>query len=282
MTTQLETLRQFPLTMQWRGEWDITTQYVKNDVAISSVDRVIYVLLITSELGGKDPSINSNWFPVTAPTTGVTDLVAENGVENTRSGTNPILENTGIITVRPGSNVSITGTASNPVVNVAFTSPRFCNLFASSTAVITGFPVTGTTTGEVIFGTSLSTFFNDCIANGPPDGNGCFWIDLTSFNFKLTGNPATALLSDGFRISAVDTALNLRYFITAQYITAGFFPTPVNVTLGSICLKVSQLRDAGLRAVNGFYFSLPNASLPTVYNLTSFGNITAVYSPTST
>jgi hypothetical protein len=80
----------------------------------------------------------------------------------------------------------------------------------------------------------------------------------------------------------VDTALNLRYFIAVQLITAGFFPTPVNVTLGSICLKVSQLRDAGLRAVNGFYFSLPNASLPTVYNLTSFGNITAVYSPTST
>lgn len=282
MTTQLETLRQFPLTMQWRGEWDITTQYVKNDVAISAVDKVIYVLLITSELGGQDPSINSNWFPVTAPTTGVTDLVAEDGVENTRSGTNPILENTGIITVRPGSNVTITGTASNPIVNVEFTLPRFCNLFASSSAVLTGFPVSGTTTGQVIFGTSLSAFFNDCMTDGPPNANGCFWIDLTSFNFKLTGNPATTLLSDGFKVSAVDTALNLTYLITAQYITSGFFPTPVNVTLGSIRLNVSQLRAAGLRAVNGFLFSLPNASLPTVYNLTSFGNITAVYSPTAT
>ena len=275
MTTQLETLRQFPLTMQWRAEWAITTQYVKNDVVISSIDRAIYVLLITSELGGTDPSVNSNWFPITSPTSGVTDLFAEDGVDNIGSGTNPILANTGIITVRPGSNISITGTASNPIVN-GVPSIQLCNLFDSPTAVITDFPVDNTRAGQITYGTSLSPLFNEYMTNGAPDPDGGFFIDLTSLNFKGTGNPPAAF-ANAFRCLAVDTALNQVAVIAAQRIFISIaLPIPMSITFGSVFVKIANLRNAGLRAVNALRFSITPTN-PMSFYLTALGNITAVY-----
>lgn len=279
MTTQLETLRQFPLTIQWRDVWEATTQYIKNDAVISPTDRSVYVLIVTSELGGDDPAINTNWFPITSSTTGVTDIIAIDGVENVGTGTNAILDNTGVLTVRPGANISITGTANNPVINGTLTIPRLCLLFEETSAVISNFPVTTSTAGQITYGTSLSALFNDYMTNGAPDANGTFYIDLTSLNFFA----ATIITAPSQTISiiVVDTTLNLSITIGLQKFNNAFtFTNPQSLSLGTVGLNVATVRTAGLREVNAFRFGLLNPVSPASLNLTASGNISAVYSPT--
>lgn len=279
MTTQLETLQQFPLTLQWRDAWEATTQYVKNDAVISPTDRSVYVLIRTSELGGDDPAVNTNWFPITSSTSGVTDIKAIDGVKNSGTGTNAILENTGILSVRPGSNISITGTANNPVINGTLSIPRLCLLFEEASAVISDFPITTATAGQITYGTSASALFNEYMTDGAPDANGTFYIDLTSLNFFA--NTIITAPSQTISIIVVDTTLDLSATISLQkFNNASSFTNPQSLSLGSVPLNVATVRTAGLREVNAFRFGLLNPVSPASLNLTASGNITAVYSPT--
>jgi hypothetical protein len=230
-------------------------------------------------LGGDDPVINANWFPITSATSGVSDLIALDGVENIGTGTNVILKNTGILSIRPGANITITGTANNPVINGTLPIPRICSLFEETSAVITDFPITTNVGGQITYGTSLSALFNDYMTNGAPDANGTFYIDLTGLNF--TALNAIAPPSQLIGILAVDTTLNFTSLISQQrFTTASSSANPLSLSLGSVPLNVANVRTAGLRAVNAFRFTLFNPTLGATINLTATGNITAVYSPT--
>lgn len=55
LTIQGTRLTWLPDGMNWRGYWDSTAQYVKNDVAMSQIDNAAYVA-IRNVLGGQDPS----------------------------------------------------------------------------------------------------------------------------------------------------------------------------------------------------------------------------------
>jgi len=275
MTTQLQTLRAFPNTIQWLKEWDSTTQYVKNDTVISPTDMSLYILTVTSELGGDDPATNTNWFPVTAPSfIGVSDIRTDGAyINNTGTATNVILTSYGAHKLVPGANISITGTTSNPIINAVLPNPRFCLLFLQSSATNVGFPATSVSLGIITYGTSVSTFFNDCIANGAPDPNGAFYLDLTSINLVKSGNGIG--VANRLFIAVRDTTLNTQSLITIQ------FNSPIdrgagNRSLGIVNINVARIRADGVRAINAFEFRCTQIS----YQLVTAGDIKAVYSPT--
>jgi len=276
MTTQLDRLRELPLTIQWRKEWSPKKQYVKNDAVVSLIDNCVYILIITSNLGGNDPAINSDWFPITSATSGVTNIYAFGGVKNSGTGTNAILDNTGVISVRPGSNISITGTANNPIVNGTANLPRFCLLYVGSNGN-SGFPVTPSSVGIITYGTSVSAFFNDCLANGAPDPNGTFYIDLSSINFIKQGSASPN--SNALGIYVNDDNLNTSILISRQYSNIGAVSSAGKVSLGVIPLNVAVVRTAGLRAVTSFSFAVPSVLNTLNYKLISANAISAVYSP---
>lgn len=282
MTTQLDTLREFPFTIQWRKEWEATTQYIKNDAVISPTDKSVYILIITSELGGDDPVTNLNWFPITSPTSGVTNIEARDGIKNTGTGTNAILENTGILTVRSGNNVSITGTAINPIINATLPNPRLCKLFDGATATLSGFPINSSSAGVMTFGASLSSLFNDYLLNGAPDPNGTFYIDITSIAAIVANGPIGPIIppNDFMTIGVRDTTANITIPIGFQkFWTGNTYIYPLSFNFGTMKLNVASVRSGGITVVDAFVFTRPSGFLLNI-NFSSAGIINAIYSPT--
>ena len=278
MTSQLDTLYNFPLTIQWRKVWEATKQYVKNDAVVSPSDRAVYILLTTSELEGDDPAVNSNWFPITSATSGVSNIEATDGLKNSGTGTNAIIDNFGVRTIRAGSNISITGTANNPVINGTASIPRFCLVFNAPPSSITGFPAVPSSAGVLTYGTSTSALFIDYMANGAPDANGAFYIDFSSLNFYKIGNSASKQ-SSALLIGIRDTTLNLTYTISRQF-NSLIQGNQGYVSMGVIGFNIAVVRAAGLREVNAFVFTVGATGTNLNYTLISAGPIKAVYSPT--
>jgi hypothetical protein len=119
MSTSLDALIALPTTMMWRGLWNISIQYVKNEVVVSPLDNRTYILLDTASLDGLDPSLNPAWYVFTGiGGAGVGTVQTGIGITNIGSNTNPTLENSGIIEVKQGTGgISITGTLNNPIIN---------------------------------------------------------------------------------------------------------------------------------------------------------------------
>ena len=119
MSTSLDALIALPTTMMWRGLWDVSVQYVKNEVVVSPLDNRTYILLDTASLDGSDPSLNPAWFVFTGiGGAGVSSVQIQDGLANIGSNTNPIIENDGVIEVKQGTGgIFITGTPNNPIIN---------------------------------------------------------------------------------------------------------------------------------------------------------------------
>lgn len=84
LTIQGTRLTWLPDTMNWRSTWNATTQYVKNDVVVSSVDGACYVANLNS-YGGLDPASTpapSLWTQLGASGT-TSGVVIENQQSNT-------------------------------------------------------------------------------------------------------------------------------------------------------------------------------------------------------
>lgn len=60
----LERLSVFPTTISWRGLWANTETYYKNDLAVSPVNDIVYILIGTTSVnpGSDDPSASADWF----------------------------------------------------------------------------------------------------------------------------------------------------------------------------------------------------------------------------
>lgn len=119
MSTSLDALIALPTTMMWRGLWEVTEQYVKNEVVVSPLDNRTYILIDTASLDGLDPSLNPAWYVFTGlGGAGINTLQTGTGITNVGSNTNPILQNSGVIEVKQGTGgISITGTPNNPIIN---------------------------------------------------------------------------------------------------------------------------------------------------------------------
>jgi hypothetical protein len=116
----IERLGILPNAMNWRGGWLATEQYYQNDVVISPVNNASYILNgVTALLGGVDPTINPDWIELSSTSTGVLQVNAGAGIIITGTGTVPVINNDGVITLTtpPSSGITIGGSAQNPTVS---------------------------------------------------------------------------------------------------------------------------------------------------------------------
>ena len=116
ITDPLRVLRELPTTMMWRGAFDATIQYIKNDVVISATNNATYICIDSVALIGEDPSTSSIWFLFTGTVNYIHTLHLE-GLTNVGTASTPILKNDGVVGITAGEGVILTGTAQNRVVN---------------------------------------------------------------------------------------------------------------------------------------------------------------------
>jgi hypothetical protein len=108
-----------PLAVNWLGPWDSTSVYFKNDVVTSPINTASYIMIgpSTTIQGGDDPSINIfNWFQYGRSIDTVQNITVGPGIELTGTGVNPIVNNTGVVSIVPGDGFSNIGTASDPIL----------------------------------------------------------------------------------------------------------------------------------------------------------------------
>jgi hypothetical protein len=108
-----------PLAVNWLGKWDAITVYFKNDVVTSPLNTASYIMIgpQTSIQGGDDPSINTtSWFQYGRSIDTVQNITVGPGIELLGSDTNPIVKNTGVVSIVPGDGFSDIGTASDPIL----------------------------------------------------------------------------------------------------------------------------------------------------------------------
>lgn len=111
----LERLQVLPNAMNWRGVWNNTTQYYRNDVVLSPIDTASYIALNVSVLGGADPSLTpADWQILASATTGVIGLTAGPGIAIGGTPTLPTVSNTGVLVATAGTGITNTNTATNP------------------------------------------------------------------------------------------------------------------------------------------------------------------------
>jgi len=117
MSENVNTLTLFPTTMNWLGTFDPLVQYLKNDVVIDTTDKATYVCLETSAALGVDPFLSPEWFLFTGTVAGVHTVDIIDGLSNVGSATQPIIQNDGAINLIAGSNIFLSGTAQNIIIN---------------------------------------------------------------------------------------------------------------------------------------------------------------------
>jgi hypothetical protein len=109
-----------PLAVNWLGDWSPTTTYFTNDVVVSPINTASYIMIgpPTSIQGGQDPSINTtNWFQYGRSIDTVQNIRVGEGIELGGTDPNPIVTNTGIVSIVPGTGISNIGTAQDPVLS---------------------------------------------------------------------------------------------------------------------------------------------------------------------
>lgn len=214
----LERLQVLPDAMNWRGDWNNTTQYYKNDVVLSPLDSASYIALNVSVLGGADPSVNTtDWLILASATTGVTGLTAGTGISITGTPTIPQINNLGVLTATAGTGITNTNTATDPIfentgvlslnVGTGLSSTGGQNPTITNTGVlsIVGSPsvlVTGPSNAPTItnLGVLQVTAGNSGITiGGPPNAPQIFNSGVVSITggagISVTGPPATPTIT---------------------------------------------------------------------------------------
>jgi len=116
-----------------------------------------------------NPIINSS------ATTGVSSIIAGSGIAVNQATGNVTVQNTGVNTITAGTNISITGSATDPIVSVTSTGVQ--TITAGSNVTLTG-----TATNPIINATSTSS-----VANGK--------VSYLEFVFPTDGTPLTITAS---------------------------------------------------------------------------------------
>lgn len=119
LDTAFERQEYLPLAINWLGVWSSDTVYLKNDVVTSPINTASYIMVgpQTSIQDGGDPSINTtNWFQYGRSTETVQNITVGDGLELTGTSINPIVKNTGVVSIVPGDGISNIGTATDPIL----------------------------------------------------------------------------------------------------------------------------------------------------------------------
>jgi hypothetical protein len=182
----LSRLNALPTAVNWRGLWDATTLYYRNDIVVSPITSGSYINIIpsTTILGGADPSINVvAWYAFGLGANGVQEItgseyitvgptstptITNNGVVNLilAPGKNlnnvtgdpqfPVLEDTGVTTVLGNPGILVSPGSPGPIID----NTGVVNLVTS--------PAFGFTTGSNI--NNISLFYTGILSvNNPPN-----------------------------------------------------------------------------------------------------------------
>jgi hypothetical protein len=182
----LSRLNALPTAVNWRGLWDATTLYYRNDIVVSPITAGSYINIIpsTTILGGADPSINVvAWYAFGLGANGVQEItgseyitvgptstptITNNGVVNLilAPGKNlnnvtgdpqfPVLEDTGVTTVLGNPGILVSPGSPGPIID----NTGVVNLVTS--------PAFGFTTGSNI--NNVSLFYTGILSvNNPPN-----------------------------------------------------------------------------------------------------------------
>lgn len=225
-----ERLAANPTGMNWRNEWDPTTQYYLNDVVQSPVNINSYILTgKTALLGGDDPTLNPDWSEVSPATVGVQQvevdliglslggtatipIIKNEGVITlalapTDSGLldlginaqNPILKNDGVLQITQGAGITITGSKTNYTIasSAASSTPIFSSVNFTKFAVPMPLPA-GDPTVYFFDNPLPNNAFGLSFAN-PLSFTGVWCLDLAAFSYFIPDivltNPPTGNLN---------------------------------------------------------------------------------------
>jgi len=136
-----ERLSVLPTTVSWRGTWIDTETYFKNDVVVSPVNASSYILTGSTSVNvnGDEPSVSPLWSQFSNTSTGIESVngVAPGIAVDNTSPLQPIISNTGVLTVGGGAAVNIDNTdPRNPIIN----STAIASLAQGAGIEITGTP----------------------------------------------------------------------------------------------------------------------------------------------
>lgn len=117
-----ERLSVLPTTVSWRGTWVETETYLKNDVVVSPANASSYILTGTTSIniGGDEPSTSPLWSQFSNTSTGIesVDGLAPGITVDNTNPLQPIIANSGVLTVSAGAAVNVDNTdPQNPVVS---------------------------------------------------------------------------------------------------------------------------------------------------------------------
>jgi hypothetical protein len=183
----LERLQVLPDAMNWRGVWNNTTQYYRNDVVLSPADTATYIALNVSTFGGSDPSVvPTDWLVLAPATAGVIGLTAGPGIAIGGTPTLPIVSNTGILSATAGPGITNTGTATNPkfentgVLSLSVATPGLSSTGGNNPTITnTGVLSVVGGAGVQVTGTNIPTIIN----------TGVLGLTATAPGLLLTPNP---------------------------------------------------------------------------------------------
>lgn len=251
-----------PTAMAWRGVWNNSDQYFKNDVVLSPTNNATYLLFGTTADRGVDPVVNLNWFEVFPHTTGLEGIQGGNGIQvaPVPSANNPTITNTGVRTMTANTGLAWNGTT-NTITNLG----------------LLGITTDPSSTTGLFWDASSSTLFNAGLV-------GAFTLGITN-----TGTPQDQVWSNA-GITALNAGANIAVSTsngTSQITNTGV----LNIIAGSNIFKsgTPTQPSLSLRGVDITTLLVPTAGMtpnpiagvPTSAP-TPFGLIPVSLPPTST
>lgn len=120
LATPFQRLAALPQTMNWRGVWSITENYLLNDVVEDTTNNATYILTgVISIVGGQNPVQSPNWSELSGTAVGVAGVTAGAGiaVDNTIPS-QPQISNSGVLQIQGAVGVVVDNTdPQHPIIN---------------------------------------------------------------------------------------------------------------------------------------------------------------------
>lgn len=213
---------------------------------------------------------------------GVVALIAASGLSSS-GGINPTISNTGVLRVAALDNtITVNNTdPQNPILSSEAPLLTLCSLSVDRSA---SFPpvLAGASGGLGFAGTPLS-IFNQYVANGAPNPQGIFMVDLspisllflkTAVTIQVTSTPYSVVYSDIATPGGPYTYTSLTF--PSNYFLSLGQSYPIQSLLGQSYFNVADARATGMRVVTGI--RIQNNTNATMVLATS-GAIYAMYFP---
>lgn len=186
----------------------------------------------------------------TISNSGVISLAVGNGLSTT-GGVNPSIANTGVLTVAAAdTSIIVSGTAQNVILRTS--APVLTRIFNVSLPPVSDFSPISPGFPLIMQGASppLPNIFTDYLANGAPDAQGIFMIDLNGLSLIFQAAGAPSVVQNIYTVAFYDSVLSLEYqsatILNQSYLTLGQ-AFPITTLQGSVYFNVADARTVGLR-----------------------------------